>query len=139
MMQRLFYIGTLFAILFAVGCSKTVVIKGTAKMADGTTIDNGTVYFNGEKDQYSADIQSDGTFSPGVTKDGGGIPPGVYKVTVSGVVAYEGETIVLPNGSSIYPKTVPLIDPKYGNATTSGLSIDTSKSKTLDLELEPAL
>jgi len=123
---------------FAAGCNRSVVITGTAKMADGTTIDNGTVYFTSDKGQYSADIQSNGTFSPGITRDGEGIPPGVYQVTVGGVVRYEGETKILPNGTSVYPKTVPLIAAKYGQASTSGLSLDTSKSKTLDLVLESA-
>jgi len=136
-MQRFFCALILFSLIFAVGCGGNVVIKGTAKMADGTVIDHGTVYFEGDAGQFSADIQSDGTFSPGRLQDGDGIPTGVYQITVGGVVRYEGE-FRMQGLVSVYPTTVPLIHSKYMNASTSGLSIDTSQSKKVDLVLDPA-
>jgi hypothetical protein len=138
MMQRLFYIGALCAVLFAAGCSDKVMITGTAKMADGTTVTCGTVYFRNATAQYSADIKPNGTFSPGITKDGEAIPPGVYQVYVTGVGREEGVEKTLPDGTIEYPKMVSLIDEKYGHESTSGLSIDTSKQKKLDLVLDPA-
>jgi hypothetical protein len=114
------------------------MITGTAKMADGTTISSGTVYFRNATAQYSADIKPDGTFSPGMTKDGEAIPPGVYQVYVTGVFREEGVEKILPDGTTEFPKYIPLIDKQYENIATSGLSIDTSKQKKLDLVLDPA-
>ena len=120
--------------IVAVGCGGgSVVIKGTAKMADGATVDRGMVIFVGEKEQFSADIQSNGTFSPGRLRDGDGIPPGVYQISLSGIVREE------PNPADPErPLGIPLIASKYGDHRTSGLSIDTSQTKTLDLVLDPA-
>ena len=131
-MQRIFYALTLFSVFFAIGCGNAVVIKGTAKMADGTTVTNGTVLFVSDSAQYSANIQTNGTFSPGVDKDGEGIPPGVYQISVVGVSREETRP-----GES-YPIQISLIASKYGDHRTSGISLDTSKEKTLNLELEPA-
>ena len=137
-MRRTFFALTLFSLVFAVGCGGgDVVIKGTATMADGTKIDNGTVQFHGATATYSADIMPDGTFSPGKLRDGDGIPPGVYQITVGGVVRLEGE-FRMDGLRSVYPTTVSLIADKYSDKTSSGLSIDTSKTKTIDIVLEPA-
>ena len=129
-MQRLFYTLTLFSLFFAVGCGDAVVVKGTAKMADGTSIESGMVNFHGETDQYRAAI-TNGTFSPGRLKDGDGIPAGVYRISV-------GATHEVEQPGSDYPVSVSLIHSKYADPSTSELSIDTSKQKTLDLVLEPA-
>jgi len=133
-MQRLFYTLTLFSLFFAAGCGNAVVVKGTAKMADGTAVESGIVYFHGEKDEYSANIVN-GTFSPGRMKDGDGIPSGFYEVSVRGVVREVPSTDPAMDGS---PERIPLIHSKYGTPETSGFTLDTSKSKTLDLVLEPA-
>jgi len=136
-MQRVFFALTLIPLVFAIGCGGNVVIRGIATMADGTIIDNGTVYFQGDAGQFSADIQPDGTFSPGRLQDGDGIPPGVYQITVGGVVRYEGE-FRMEGLVSVFPATIPLIHSRYMNPGTSGLSIDTSQTRTINLVLDPA-
>jgi len=130
-MQRFFYMLALFSV-FTIGCGNTVVITGTAKMADGTKIERGMVSFFGENDMYTATIRPDGTFSPGVMRDGGGIPPGVYRISVSGIF----REVMVPG--SEHPNHVSLIAERYANRETSGLAIDTSQTRTIDLVLDPA-
>jgi len=131
-MQRVFYVLTLFSVSLALGCGNAAVVTGTAKMADGTVIDRGTVSFFGENDMYTATIRSDGTFSPGVMRDGEGVPPGVYRISVSGVTRE-----VMRPGSD-YPDHVSLIAERYASRETSGLVIDTNQTRTIDLVLDPA-
>ena len=132
-MQRSFFALTLFFLLFTVGCGDKVVVKGTAKLADGTTITKGTVVFHSDKETFQADIQPGGSFSPGKLKDGDGIPRGVYQIYLTGVLS--GET---PGPYDEAPASVSLIHSRYSQPDSSGLSFDTSKSKTLDLVLDPA-
>ena len=107
-------------------------------MADGTTVEQGIVYFMSDTAEYTARIQPNGTFSPGVLKDGAGIPPGTYKIKVGGV-----DRMVDPPGGAnpekgLYPMPVSIIDAKYASTDTSGFTLDTSKTKTLDIVFEPA-
>jgi hypothetical protein len=143
-MQRIFCVLTFLSLCFAVGCGGSVVVKGTVKTADGTPIESGTIIFLGDKEQFSADIQPGGTFSPGKFADGDGITPGVYRIYLTGVGRTESRS---DSGS---PTSVPvlqgaqksaagaLIHSKYALPETSELTIDTSKSRTLNLVLDPA-
>jgi len=140
-MQRFFYALILLSFCFVIGCGGKVIVKGTIKTKDGTLIENGTVIFRSDTEQYSADIQPGGTFSPGKFKDGDGIPPGVYKIGVmnvrpKGEALPSAATPVVPlrQGES---SSKGLIHSKYGDAITSGLTLDTSKTNTLDLVLDP--
>jgi hypothetical protein len=136
-MQRFFYALTLLSLIFAVGCGgNTAVIKGTAKLKDGTPIDRGTVVFRNDKEQFEATIQPGGTFSPGKFKDGDGITPGVYQVYLMGVFPpppppMDG-VVQIAGGPP-----ASLIHEKYKEVSTSGITFDTSKQKTLDLVLDP--
>ena len=129
------------------GCGNTVVVKGTAKLADGRPLENGRVLFSNDKEQFTADIKPGGTFSPGKYKDGDGIPSGVYKIVITGAYA-QGESASSKPSTSGMPSpeeirrlrkarvAAALIHSKYEDPNTSGLTIDTSKTKTLDLVLD---
>ena len=146
-MQRIFYALTLFSLIFIIGCGDTVTVKGTAKMADGTPIEAGTIIFRSDKEQFSADIQPNGTFSPGKLKDGDGITPGVYQIGVMGVRPKGADPTAAgttpqakkrrstPSGDVNPPPQY--IHSRYADVTQSGLTIDTSKTQTLDLVLDP--
>jgi len=103
-------------------------------MADDTAIERGVVFFDCESAsaQYSADIIK-GTFSPGIMRDGTGIPPGVYRISVGGI----NREIPSPNPGE-HTWTVSRIHSRYASPATSGLTIDTSQTRTIDLVLEPA-
>ena len=139
-MQRIFYALTLFSLFLVVGCGGSVVVKGTVKLTDGTLIETGTVVFHNEKEQFQADIKPGGTFSPGKFKDGDGITPGVYRIYLTGVTRNTGPSDPYATPEPMAEGTESagaLIHSKYLHPDSSGLSIDTSKTKTLTLELDP--
>ena len=133
-MQRTLYSLILLAICFAVGCGGNVTITGTAALADGTPVATGFVEFHSGTNMYRA-TNRNGSFSPGATRDGGGIPAGVYQIRVSGV----GEIVERPGSTPEEPLTtfVSHINERYEDIATSGLSIDTSQTRRLELVLDP--
>ena len=94
-------------------------------MADGTAVDRGVVYFVGDKEMFTVDIQSNGAFNHRIS-------PGVYRISVGGITREEERS------DSAYPVQVSLIASKYEDPATSGLSIDTHQTRTLDLVLDPS-
>jgi len=149
-MQRIFYALTLLALVFTVGCGGAL-IKGTIETKDGTKLTEGIVRFLSEsgKEEYQADIRPDGTFSPGMTKDGEPIPHGVYQIYLTGVglplPPLKGEegmrlpalTVDPAMAKSLSTEVGNKIHIKYGMPDTSGLSINTRETKTLKLVLDP--
>ena len=122
---------TLFALAFAllvlVGCGNKVKLQGKVTFSDdGNPVPCGFVCF--ETDTYSArgDIQPDGTFDVGSLGPKDGLPPGKYRVSISGAERVIGET---PGSMGRTIKRYEsLIDTKYENGNTSGLTIDVDAS-----------
>ena len=117
---------------FIVGCGQTP-LKGTVTFEDGQPLITGMVVFDDASSLSRAPIQPDGTFVVGTNKAKDGIPPGTYRVYISGAV----EMLDNPEGR-FPPPSRPLIHPKYTSAETSGLSITVDKStKKWDITVEP--
>jgi len=74
----------LLILLFCVGCGKNVPLRGKVLDQDGNPITIGMVNFSSEKGLSRAKIQSDGSYRVGTLKETDGLPPGIYKVYVSG-------------------------------------------------------
>lgn len=106
-------------VLCFAGCGKNIKAIGTVKFDDGTPLTTGTVTFQSNL-LYSGNIASDGTFQLGGTKEGSGLPPGSYKVSVE---AYNG--------------TTPLVAEKYLTAQSSGLTVDVSdNNRNIEIVVE---
>ena len=75
---------TLLILLLCVGCGKNFPLKGKVLDEDGNPITVGMVNFTSEKGLSRAKIQSDGSYTVGTLKETDGLPPGKYKVYVSG-------------------------------------------------------
>jgi len=119
--------GILFVLLLILvvlaGCSGKVKLKGKVTYSDdGSPVPIGTVGF--ETDTYSArgTLSPDGTFDVGSLGEKDGLPPGTYRVSVTGAEKVIGQGAY---GANIYE---PLIDPKYTRGSTSGLTIDVNAS-----------
>ncbi len=102
-------------------------VTGTVKLKGGEVVKNGKVTMMGEKGESFATIQPDGTYTMGTLSTNDGVPPGTYKV---GVEAFSEATDSDPYGKS-------LIDSKYNNPDTSGLTLTVDGDKEFDIELEP--
>ena len=83
----------MLVLLFCVGCGKNVPLRGKVLDEDGNPITVGMVNFSSEKGLSRGKIQSDGSYAVGTLKDTDGLPPGKYKVYVTGA-----EIAVAPKG-----------------------------------------
>jgi hypothetical protein len=106
------------AILIVTGCGKNVYVEGTVKYADGTLLDQGMVAFESDEVFYYGYITKNGKFSPGVYRDGSGIPKGKYRVFVTSADDNNREHVAK----------------KYTNSKTSGFEFDIQK-RTTGIEL----
>ena len=120
----------LFSLLAFVGCSGHVGLTGKVVFSDdGSPVPVGIVAL--ETDTYFSrgEIRPDGTFTVGSLKASDGLPPGLYRVYISGAEIVTGQR---PDGSDIIQQ---LVDPKFTSPETSGITIDISRS-TKDFVIE---
>ena len=119
MKNRVLFILVLL-LLVVTGCDNKVHLKGKVVFSDdGSPVPKGTVFF--ETDSYSArgNLKPDGTFVVGSEKQSDGLPPGMYRVHISGAQKSIGSDE--RNHMEIYES---LIDEKFANRSTSGITID---------------
>jgi len=88
-------------------------LKGKVTFDDDTPVTTGYVIFLQGNHQSRGEIKPDGTYMMGSEKENNGIPPGEYQVYVSGICDPPPPGQMMP---------IPLCDPKYENADTSGLT-----------------
>ncbi|MDR1385356.1 MAG: hypothetical protein LBJ67_16135 [Planctomycetaceae bacterium] len=125
-------IGLLF--LFFSGCGRNVPLGGKITYSDdGMPLECGTIAFTNGTMQARGDIGKDGTYNLGTLKVGDGLPPGDYKVYISGAEKIEqGKT---PTAQLISR----LIDPKYASPETSPLTAKVDDStKSLNFKVDKA-
>jgi hypothetical protein len=101
----------LFPLIFGCGNPK---VTGTVKFDDGTPLTSGGVTFINSPYQASGAIKSDGSYELFELKSGDGVRSGTYQVTVSATTGGDSD------GSPL----VHLVDPKFENPSTSGLTCE---------------
>ena len=127
-------LGTLVLVsVFAIGCSRNVTVTGTVTYSDdGSLVQSGLVVFTGDE-EVGRGVINNGKYSVGLLKDGGGIPPGTYKVSADSIENPVYESVDM-----------------FGNRTDGGASaqdqelyytaepqtVDVQKSMTYDFKVE---
>jgi len=128
----------LILLLFACGCGDgSVKVKGTVKFDDGTPLTAGFVKFIGDTTEASGAVQSNGTYTLGA------LQPGHYKVVVIGAwIRNEAASpAVSPSPTSPpfaaqappEPTITYLIDHKFEQPSTSGLTCEVKGAMTYDI------
>jgi len=109
----------LSVILFAlVGCGGKVSLVGKVTYSDDDSpLTTGVVCFESDTHTSLGTLQSDGTFRVGSLSEKDGIPPGTYRVYVSGALREIG---VDRYGELLHES---LIDDKFTSGLTSGLTV----------------
>jgi hypothetical protein len=113
--------------LVALGCgdANRVNVRGKVTFSDdGSPLTRGIVCLDNDKVMARGTLQSDGSYALGVEKDGRGIPPGSYKVSI--LFAQEE----IPGGAPYSPRYNKLIDEKYASRHTSGIELVVDPSTT---------
>ncbi|MDR1960009.1 MAG: hypothetical protein LBQ54_13350 [Planctomycetaceae bacterium] len=118
------------------GCgSKNQKVSGKVTFTDGSPLTTGIVCFVAEDGSTGrGEIALDGTYVMGFESEKNGIPKGgTYQVSIINALKEEG------TDKTGMPILKPLINRKYDNVKTSGLTfIADGKSKTFDITVEPA-
>jgi len=122
-------------LVIALGCSNNVPLRGTVLFSDnGEPVPRGLIMFESSNFMARGEIQSDGTFVVGSLRARDGMPPGDYRISIVGAIeSYEvaptGRTTTPPGVAQAAPMNViPLIDPRYERASTSGLTVTVDRS-----------
>ncbi|MDR2704719.1 MAG: hypothetical protein LBC02_02965 [Planctomycetaceae bacterium] len=101
---------------------------------DGTPLPCGIVVFDNEHTRSKGKVNSDGTYIVGTLSDTDGIPAGTYKVSVTGT--YKPVENINSNNMDV-SQSESLIDAKYANASTSGLTITVdAQTKVFDISVD---
>ncbi len=137
MLYRIASFVLIACILCFVGCSNKVKMHGTVKFSDGAPLEKGTLFFSDGMQMFQGEIRPDGTFEIGEIQDGDGIPPGNYKAWLAAnTLDYEVDPVTKqPTGKTI--RTI-LIDPKFEDRETSGLSfvVETGRNQPIEIVVE---
>ena len=132
MMKNRILFALLLSMLVLTGCGDKVKLKGKVVFSDdGSPVPIGVVCF--ETDTYSARgiLAEDGTFDVGSLADKDGLPPGTYRVSITGAQKVIGQDA---RGANIYE---PLVAAKFTSGSTSGLTIDvTAATKKFEFEVD---
>ncbi|MDR1494399.1 MAG: hypothetical protein LBT05_17020 [Planctomycetaceae bacterium] len=110
------------ALLCTAGCSRNVALSGRVTFPDGSPLTVGEVYFETDTFLSHGSIGKDGRYVLGSLSEKDGLPPGTYRVSI--VDAEE------PAGAMTYKS---LIDEKYKDGKTSGLTCTVKGSTTFDI------
>ncbi|MDR1383132.1 MAG: hypothetical protein LBJ67_04685 [Planctomycetaceae bacterium] len=107
-------------LLLCAGCSNNVPISGQVTYSDdGNPLTTGTVCFQTESFVARGNLQSDGTYHMSSVTEKDGLPSGLYQISVINAVEGLGEDDGI---------RIPLIDPKYNDSATSGITFEVTRS-----------
>ena len=116
----------------AAGCGKGhVPMGGRVTFADSNEpLTTDAVVFIAQNFQSRGNLDKDGRYTIGSYTDTDGLPPGEYSVYVHGAVRYEEDE----KGRI---KTIVLVDPRFTDASTSGLKFHVDgTTRTFDFQVE---
>ena len=134
MTRRIHAALTLLVLILVAGCgSNNQKLTGTVIYSDdGSPVKMGVVVMESNNKIARGEMDANGKFTMGFASDKDGIPKGeTFKVTIVNALEETG------TDKSGMPIMTPLIDPKYSNSNTSGLTFTSDgKTKTLDLKVD---
>ena len=120
-----------FVLCFMIGCGGNPKIKGKVVFSDDKTpLTQGVVNFVSDKGIARGELDKEGNFVIGSVKANDGLPPGNYRIYLTNTELYKTDAAGNLAGIEY------LIDKKYEEANTSGLTLEVKKSMTYDIEVE---
>lgn len=127
------------------GCSKNVSVSGKVTFEDGSPLKIGSVVFENATMSARGELNENGEYKLGSTKESNGLPKGEYKVFIVGAVeeiiddsasdSYEGNSAM---SGQMTRSTKELIDSKFKFPEKSGLSCSVQGKTTFDITVTPA-
>jgi hypothetical protein len=118
-------------LLLAAGCGQNCRLKGKVVFSDDQSpLTQGTVCLISDAGIARGPIGSDGSYEVGSLSDKDGLPPGTYQIYLTETEIYE------PVPGAGLPRRIVVIDEKYSQANTSGLSVEVKSSMTHNIEVD---
>ena len=136
MNRKIFPLLCVIILAVTIGCSQKQSLHGTITFSDdGSPVPTGAIFFTTPTFEAMGAIKKDGTYTVSSTGTNDGIPKGqTYAVTIT---ADEVELTRNADGSVAGEKRTRLIDPKYMNKDTSGLTFTADgKAKKFDIKVD---
>ena len=114
----------LILLVFTIGCSENVGLKGTVTFSDdGSPLTVGTVAFLKDGEIARAPLDEKGNYVVGFERAANGLPPGRWQVYITGA-----EEVVNRDEETGTVTRAPLIEAKYQNPETSELVLEVNAS-----------
>ncbi|MGL4942825.1 MAG: hypothetical protein ACRC46_06505 [Thermoguttaceae bacterium] len=116
--------------LVVCGCNNgKVSLGGQVTYPDGSPLTQGTICFETGTYLARGAVGKDGKYTVASVSTRDGLPPGTYKVYLTGTTLSERDGPKL--------KMTPLVNKKYASAETSGLTVEvTASTKTYDFKVD---
>ncbi|MDR0871637.1 MAG: carboxypeptidase-like regulatory domain-containing protein [Planctomycetaceae bacterium] len=146
MKHLLFIIHCSLFIVFLTGCGNQHKLGGKVSFPDGSPLTCGTIILSNDTFLARANINPDGTYDVGSFSEKDGLPPGKYKVYITGAVTVAGkkkskQTVVTEDGKT---KTIEveedilesLIAGKFTGRETTPLEIEVPGEKAFNITVE---
>lgn len=113
------------------GCSENEKLTGTIRFSDGEPLTTGTIIFENERFLSRSFIKKDGSYNVGSLKAGDGIPPGRYRVYITGAMgSYDDPE------STEGEKLFPLVAQEFMFKDRTPLEIEIPGEKVFDIVVE---
>lgn len=112
-----------------IGCGNPKVTGKVVFSDDGTPLTQGTVFFQKDNEASRGEIQKDGSYSIGSDSTDDGLPPGTYKVYIKNSQLNTAKPGQLPIFENV-------IDSKYEDPNSSGVTVEVKKTQKYDLKLD---
>jgi hypothetical protein len=125
----------LLCLFVLIGCSKHVGLSGKVYFSDDQSpLTIGSVNFEKEDHFSRADLKPDGTFVVGSFGKTDGLPPGKYRVYITGARQSVDSGKEGTMGKTVFED---LIDRRFTSTATSGIVIDvTATTKGFEIEVD---
>jgi hypothetical protein len=115
------------------GCSDNVKLRGTVVYPDGEPLTCGTIYFSKQDYLARAFIRQDGSYDVGSLSNKDGLPPGKYKVYITGAVKGDADP---DSQNALGEKVTLLIAPKFMSEETTPLEIEVPGENVYNITVE---
>jgi len=130
-MQVKYFFPLLIAVIFLAGCGGQPGLRGKIVFSDDQSpLTQGIVNFESDQGIARGEVDKNGNYVVGSLKANDGLPPGNYRVYLTGTEIFKSN----PAGGLVgieYP-----IDRKYESPDTSGITVEVKKSMTFDFEVD---
>lgn len=134
MPYRTTLLGIVLCLVFTAGCGDHIRVRGTVAFPDQTPLETGVVNFQSTTHIARGTIQKGGRFEMGSLRKNDGLPPGEYKIFITGADTVKPGFV--PNPKNDDPGLISLIDEKFTSADKTPLMFEIPGEKVYNITVE---